>query len=405
MLEKKCIDISIIIPLYKGQKYCKRLLNIIESNCLYNNLYRDCKIEVIFVNDYPDEKIIIEPSEKLFELRLINSEKNMGIHASRVKGIRFSRGEYIIMLDQDDLVREDWLYSQWHTIIYEKSSYCVCNGWSGRFRILYREGVLKNSVNDINYYLKVGNPIWSPGQVIIKQKSLPQAWMDNIQVCNGADDFLLWIMVLKNGDSFSVNDSYLYYHTPERNTDSVNLSGMIRSLKESIQILSTLEIIKQEEVRLLNEQIEEKGWLDNEGGEEQLNSNNQICKKDYLKIDKMFHIMIDWMKIKNKGIGIAAFCKMHNYLNIAIYGMGYIGECLYEELVYNNINIIYAIDRDAVDFKQELSIFKIEDELESVDAVIITVVENTQEIIKKIKEKVRCQVITISEILLILDHA
>lgn len=402
MVKKKYVDISIIIPLYKGQKYCIRILNMIEDNCRYKCLYQECKVEVIFVNDYPKENIVIENSERLFDIYLFESEKNMGIHASRVKGINCANGEYIIMLDQDDLITEDYLYSQWHKIIYEKSAYCVCNGWSGRFRILYGEGVLEKRINDIRYYLNVGNPICSPGQVIINKCFLPQTWIENIQTCNGADDFLLWLIVLKKGGRFSVNNDYLYYHTPERSLESVNLSGMLRSLEETVKILNELNIAKQEELELLNSQIEGKRWLDT--GKIKGEFNGQINASDYLKFNKMFHILLDWMRLKNKGLDISSFCKNNNYHNIAIYGMGYIGEYLYDELVGSDINIQYAIDRTAKDFKRELPIFRIENELDPVDAIIITAVVDTEEIIRSMKAKMNCPVFTISEVLLLLGE-
>ena len=49
------MDISVIIPFYKGQQYLDYLLEILDKN---NNLI-DEKMEVIFVNDYPDEKLEI----------------------------------------------------------------------------------------------------------------------------------------------------------------------------------------------------------------------------------------------------------------------------------------------------------------------------------------------------------
>ena len=53
-------DISVIIPVYRGQKYCQRILDMMERNCLFENLYEKCSVEVIFVNDYPEERIVIE---------------------------------------------------------------------------------------------------------------------------------------------------------------------------------------------------------------------------------------------------------------------------------------------------------------------------------------------------------
>ena len=48
------MDVSVIIPIYKGNGYIESLLNKIEKN--YQESQKE--IEVIFVNDYPDEEII-----------------------------------------------------------------------------------------------------------------------------------------------------------------------------------------------------------------------------------------------------------------------------------------------------------------------------------------------------------
>lgn len=390
IMNKKEKDISIIIPLYKGKKFCIRLLEMINENCMYKDLYKICEIEVILVNDYPEEEIIFEKKRRYFTIEVLNQEKNMGIQSSRIKGVLYCKGEYIIMLDQDDLIKENWLYSQWNKIISENCNFCVCNGWRGRFRTLWNEQTFEACVNDLNYYLEFGNAICSPAQVIIKKKYLPKEWLQNIQTQNGADDFFLWIMVLKSGEKFCVNKEYLYYHTPDRTKNSIKDMEMIKSLKETLKLLILIGGLEEKELALFRKQIEQK---------ERLNSDYIFDVDKSIKYYKLFNLMLDWMKLRNKGIRISDFCKKHNYLNIAIYGMGYIGEYLYDELPDCDIKIVYAIDRSARDFSQKLSIFKIEDELVSVDAVIVTMVENTEEIIGIVKEKLDCPVITISEII------
>jgi len=67
----KTVDISIIIPLYKGGKYCNNLLQMIQQNSLYKQMYKTCKIEVVFVNDFPDEKIRIEDKDRNFDVKII----------------------------------------------------------------------------------------------------------------------------------------------------------------------------------------------------------------------------------------------------------------------------------------------------------------------------------------------
>ncbi len=394
------IDISIIIPLYKGQKYCERLLKMVEKNCLYNNLFQECQVEVIFVNDYPDEKIVIEDKYTCFEVKLISHKKNLGIQASRKDGLLHSNAQYIIMLDQDDFLTENCLYSQWKKITSKNSSYCVCNGWSGRFRILLKEDDIGNRINSLGYYLDSGNAIISPGQVIFKREDLPQAWLDNILMCNGADDFLLWIMVLKKGYKFLFNNEHLYYHNPQRSLDSIDSIGMIQSLRETVKILSFINLLDDSEIKILNQQIERKEYLSKE--EEIDKAEINIDNKNYIKFRKMFFVTLDWLKIKIQGIEISSFFKKNNYFNIAIYGMGHIGECLYYELQGSGINIKYGIDRMAIDFKQELTIVRIEDELKEVDAIVLTILENDKNIIDTLKKKVRYPIVTISDIFLTL---
>ncbi len=381
-LPKENVDISIIIPLFKGQKFCQRLLNMIEKNCLYQELFKECSVEVLFINDYPSEKISIEDKDRHFNIRIIIQEKNMGIHASRVKGIMGAQGEYVIMLDQDDLVSEAWIYSQWHKIKTENSNYCICNGWRRRFQVISEFDQFDQVINDVSYYLAVENPICSPGQVISRKSSIPQEWLENIQINNGSDDFFLWILVLKKGHHFSINREYLYYHTPERNYDSINVEGMICSLKETARLLDKTKLLTSNEIELLNSQIYKKEH------------------NDYIKFHKMFRIMLDWIKLKNRGINISDYLKKNNYLNIAIYGMGYIGEYLYTELCETNIRVRYGIDQSSKDCNRQLDIVKISDKLEDVDAIIITISKDEKKIVQTVSSKVTCPVITISDILL-----
>ena len=360
-------------------------------------MFEKCSIEIIFVNDYPDEKIIIKEKTKFFDYKIVEQEQNMGIHASRVKGIMNSRGIYIIMLDQDDVVMDSWLYSQWNKIVSENASYCVCNGWNGRFRILWDEERRKN-INNLEYYLTIGNAIRSPGQVIIKKDYIPQEWKENIQSCNGADDFLLWILILKKGEKFIINDECLYYHTPERNQESIDSLAMLDSLKETEKILRRIGVMRSKEIELFNKQIDNLEYIYYHKSSNAIN----IHERRYYKFYKMFFVMLDWMNIKNKDIKIEEFFLINHYFNIAIYGMGYIGECLFNELNNSDICIKYGIDRSAIDFQKELPIYKIEDDLEKVDAVVMTVAENNENLIDTVKKKIGCPVVTISDLLVIL---
>ncbi len=385
----KKIDISIIIPLYKGEKFCNRLLKLIEKNCLYKNLYKSCFVEIIFVNDYPSEKIEIKNDNAIFDIQIIIHKKNQGIHGARVTGIKNARGQFIIMFDQDDLARDNWLYNQWNSIQENQSEICICNGWNGRFHLLTSSDELEQRIENHHDFVAKGNPIMSPGQVIIKKKCIPIEWIDNILKNNGADDYLLWIMMLKKGYRFAVNRECLYYHSPERTKDSVDDLYMIKSLKEVVQILSESgPFLSKQEIDDFNEYIK-------------FRENCEISAQNH-KDTKILQIMKTWLDLKNQGASISEFFDKYQYNRIVVYGFGCIGESLYYELCNSKVNIDYVLDMNYClkDFKDELSILGWKDELWDVDAVIVTLVSNYNDVIERLRKIFTCPIFTMYELLL-----
>lgn len=95
------INISIIIPIYKVEKWIKRCLLSV-CNQTYAN------IECIIVNDAtPDKSMdIVESILKGYvgpiRFKIIAHEKNQGLSAARNSGIEVATGDYLFFLDSDD---------------------------------------------------------------------------------------------------------------------------------------------------------------------------------------------------------------------------------------------------------------------------------------------------------------
>lgn len=93
--------ISIIIPIYNGEKYIERCLNsVINQSIKFENL------EVICVNDNSTDsssEILDNYCKKYENIVLINLDKNSG-HPGRPRniGIKASSADYIMFMDQDD---------------------------------------------------------------------------------------------------------------------------------------------------------------------------------------------------------------------------------------------------------------------------------------------------------------
>lgn len=94
--------ISIIIPVYKTERYLRQCM---DSVC--GQSYRD--LEIIAVNDgSPDgsRAILEEYQARDSRIRVINQE-NAGLSAARNAGLAIASGEYLLFLDSDDWMDTD----------------------------------------------------------------------------------------------------------------------------------------------------------------------------------------------------------------------------------------------------------------------------------------------------------
>ena len=91
--------ISVVMPVYNGEKY---LREAIES--ILDQTYQD--FEFIMVNDASTDgsgSILSEFANLDQRIRILTNESNLGIAGATNRGIAQARGEYIALMDQDDI--------------------------------------------------------------------------------------------------------------------------------------------------------------------------------------------------------------------------------------------------------------------------------------------------------------
>lgn len=136
-------SVSVIVPIYKVEKYIKRCLDSIKAQTFEN-------YEVIMINDgTPDnsakiaEEYTSDPRFKLFH------QPNSGIGNVRNRAIGLAKGEYLAFVDSDDSILPDHLKGLYESA-YESNAdivccgYCCCDEEGGHFRtskILKHKGV------------------------------------------------------------------------------------------------------------------------------------------------------------------------------------------------------------------------------------------------------------------------
>lgn len=243
------MDISIVTPFYKGNRYMERLFRCIRLNA--QNVPA-IGIELILVNDSPDTDIYYNPKwVDGYEVHILSNETNVGIHRSRSRGIQAARGRYVILLDQDDLLEENAVKTQYESI--KDSDVVVANGFDQNplnYGIIYHSVEHQKMVLDRRFYFPIGNMIISPGQCMIKKSAFPKEWLERGIKNNGSDDLLLWLLMLPPKCKWNINITSIYTHVDTKENVSANFQKMYESSVEVLNWLISSNSVTEHEKKL-----------------------------------------------------------------------------------------------------------------------------------------------------------
>lgn len=136
-------QISIIVPVYKVEKYIHKCIDSILSQT-----YKDW--ELILVDDgTPDNSGLICDEYAVNDSRIqVIHQKNAGVGAARNAGIDKSTGKYIAFLDSDDFCTADYLQNFVNGLIQNSDSDLIIQGM-----YFYDNGVTAKLQFSDNYYV------------------------------------------------------------------------------------------------------------------------------------------------------------------------------------------------------------------------------------------------------------
>ncbi len=129
----------------------------------------------------------------------------------------------------------------------------------------------------------------------------------------------------------------------------------------------------------------------------EIENNLEDYKKKTNKFKGYYNILNQWLIIRNQGKSIEDYFKENNYMTVAIYGMGGIGQRVYEELEKTDVDVKYVIDKSLINSR--LKVFDINDELPYVDVIIVTPIFAFDDIEKELSKKVSYPIVSIEELI------
>ncbi len=316
------MKVSFIIPIYFGKKYLKSLFENLSE--IAEKAYKEsgCKVEIIFVNDSPEQKITYTSTN--VDFIVLNNDQNRGIHYSRVRGLAEAQGDYVVFLDQDDKLDSSYLVSQLKCI--GDYDVVVCNGIFRNDRAIMQNEEAYRKVKDKTYYIGHLDSIISPGQALIKRTAIPVAWTQYIMRNNYCDDALLWVLMKNDNKKFKVNKEILYYHCETDSNTSFNWGNNAVALKEMKNI------------------VLENNLLTNDNAAYFIRGADDKIKKQtkYKKLEDNMSV------IEQNNVILKKYFKKRNIQCVDLYGYGVFGKRLEKVLDKMEISVRNIIDQNIV---------------------------------------------------------
>lgn len=373
------MKISVVVPVYKGKKYINRIIEQIE---VCSRKLDEEQVELLLINDCPEE-CIEERKSNSISIRVFNTEINRGIQGARIRGCELSEGEYILILDQDDIISDDYLKSQFRNIKESDTDASVCRARENN-RDIYNATNPFERVIDPAYMSGIGNAIVSPGQVLLKKSAISDIWKTHILKHNGADDWFLWLCMIGEQKKFVLNQEVLFEHIVNGNNTSWNSEEMLLSEKEMYNVIKEVGLFSLSVLKGLERLI----------AEEQLRYIHVLEK-----YRGMFFLYDKWMSLENKKGNISTFLCEQGYKRIAVYGLGFIGKQLINRLRNTDVCVLGAIDVNAAFIDADILVTRLDEFEQKVDLVITTPIQMTKELLFDVKRKADAPVVTLQELL------
>ena len=124
----------------------------------------------------------------------------------------------------------------------------------------------------------------------------------------------------------------------------------------------------------------------------------RIQEENYNKSQEFYAVLVQWLHNIHNGFTLEDYLEKKGYKEVAIYGFKELGVCLLEELQDSDVKVVYGIDRDADSIYVPCRLYKPDESLPRVDAVIVTAIHYFDDIKAMLEGKINCPIISLEDI-------
>ena len=227
--------LSIIIPVFNGEKFIKRCVDSVLNQSMYID-------EIIIINDNSTDgtiEILEKNYSNLVNIKIINLKKNHGVSYCRNLGIEKSSGEYIGFVDSDDYVEVNMFEKMYNNAKDNNLDICICNfvevNQQNRIKSKYKnnEEILERDKSLEKYLLnKISPSVWDK---IFRRKILKNIKF-NTKLIIGEDILFCLEAFYYSKKTGFVND-YLYNYIQNDNSAVHTISSKLLQYVDVIKYI------------------------------------------------------------------------------------------------------------------------------------------------------------------------
>lgn len=296
--------VSVIIPVYNGEKYLNETLETIRNSTFTN-------LEIVIVNDGSTDLSleICQEHAKRDPRIVIECKKNGGIAAARNTGLNIATGDWIAFCDQDDYVDTHMYEKLYNRVVEDQSDLAICG--MGKLidnvlepveifddAVLERNDILEYAIYPIlfdGYFMqindspkrkKMGNHIW---KCLISKKVVDHEGLRFKKFIDFEDDRTFLLDVLSASSKVSLLKECLYYWR-------VNLLSETYRKKHIYNIEVKMMDYRKYEENLLKKIKMTKEMQDKYFNQENCNNYIKMIENEYGNRKKTFLEKRRWLK-------------------------------------------------------------------------------------------------------------
>lgn len=221
--------VSVIMPSYNKEKYIAKSIDSI-----LNQTFKDW--ELIIVDDVStDNSVEVIKTYTDKRICFFQNEVNIGIAANRNKALELVQGEYVALLDADDIATDFRLKTQVEFL----DNHPECDVVYGRYNEIDAEDKVKEL-----YFTALRNPAFVKARMLVHDPipngsaMFRKSFIDQYNIRYregylGMDDYMFWTECSLHGKIVGLPELFLYWRNTENNgTNTYMYNNNFRTKRE-----------------------------------------------------------------------------------------------------------------------------------------------------------------------------